>query len=260
MADTKIKDLPTDIVTLADGDKFGVADESAPTVNTFATALEIKTHGNTAPVFAAGTASANTWPKLTAGTILTAPEVGALELDANCLYGTTGAGNRGVIPIHHILRCDAVHTLNDSTVAQPLFEGAGALTLETGVYRYNLLALITAMSSTSGNAQILFGGTGTFAAWLHKLSGLDNSTITTVADDDTAFATTSAFAASSVAAGTGTAMRFSAEGTFECTAAGTFIPQIDLVTGGVTPAVAIGSFIEVWRIGSTAMTSVGQWS
>lgn len=47
MADTKISDLPTDITTLADGDKFPVADASALTTDTYATALEIKTYANT---------------------------------------------------------------------------------------------------------------------------------------------------------------------------------------------------------------------
>ena len=53
MADTKISDLPTDIVTLADGDKFAVADASATSADTFATALEIKTYVG-APVKASG--------------------------------------------------------------------------------------------------------------------------------------------------------------------------------------------------------------
>ena len=42
MADLKISDLPTDIVTLAAGDKFPVADVSALTANTYCTAQEIK--------------------------------------------------------------------------------------------------------------------------------------------------------------------------------------------------------------------------
>jgi len=46
MADLKISDLPTDIVTLEDGDKFPVADASALTANTYATAAEVKTYAN----------------------------------------------------------------------------------------------------------------------------------------------------------------------------------------------------------------------
>jgi len=44
MADTKISNLPTDIVTLSAGDKFPVADDSDLTADTYATALEIKTY------------------------------------------------------------------------------------------------------------------------------------------------------------------------------------------------------------------------
>jgi hypothetical protein len=44
MADTKIINLPTDIVALADGDKFAVADASATAADTYATALEIKNY------------------------------------------------------------------------------------------------------------------------------------------------------------------------------------------------------------------------
>lgn len=44
MADTKISDLPTDIGTLAAEDKFPVADASALTADTYATAAEIKTY------------------------------------------------------------------------------------------------------------------------------------------------------------------------------------------------------------------------
>jgi len=42
MADLKISDLPTDIVALAAGDKFPVADASALTANTYCTAQEVK--------------------------------------------------------------------------------------------------------------------------------------------------------------------------------------------------------------------------
>lgn len=59
MADTKISDLPTDIVALASGDKFPVADASALSADTYATATEVKTFTNnvpTVPTFVAVTA------------------------------------------------------------------------------------------------------------------------------------------------------------------------------------------------------------
>ena len=72
---------------------------------------DVKTLVNTAPVWAAGSASAGTWPKLTAGTLLTTPEAGAIELDADALYATTDAGNRGVVRVEHYIRAASAQTL-----------------------------------------------------------------------------------------------------------------------------------------------------
>lgn len=261
MPDLKISALPTDVVTLADGDKFAIADASALTIDTYATALEIKTHGNTAPVFAAGTASANTHPKLTAGTLLTTPEAGALELDATNLYGCTDAGNRGVIPVVHLIRANVTRTLPNDVNTNAIFNDPanGALTLEAGVYFFEMLMIITAMSATSGNCQVLFGGTATVGGWLWVLSGLDNSTPSSGVADLSVYAATSGSGASFVTAGTGTAARMFWKGTFEVTVAGTFIPQVDLVTAAAA-IVSQGTYFRCERIGPAGLVSVGQWS
>ena len=262
MADTKISALPTDVVTLADGDKFPVADASALTIDTYATALEIKTHGNTAPVFAAGTASAGTHPLLTAGTLLTTPEVGALELTTTNLYGCTDAGNRGYIPVVHLLRCNVARTLPNDLNTNAIFNDPanGTITLETGVYFFEMMTIITAMSATSGNCQFLFGGTAVVDSWLWCLSGLDNSTPSGGVADLSVYATTSGSGASFVTAGTGTAARMFWKGTFKITTGGTFIPQVDQVTAIATASVAIGSYFRCERIGGTSLVSIGQWT
>lgn len=255
----KITDLST-IDALQDTDAVLIADASATTSDLKATAAQIKTHGNTAPVFAAGTASANTWPKFTAGTLLTTPEVGAVELDSNCFYGTTDAGNRGVIPVIHYIRCDSTRTLPNDTALNAIFDSPsnGRLTLETGVYMFDMMAIVTSMSATSGNAlvDILGAGTATTGAWLWRFSGIDNTTPGSSVDDDSQYRTTSASAV--LTAATGTAMRFQAKGTFEVTAGGTLIPSIDQVTAAAA-VVSIGSFFMCYRIGSTSAVSVGQW-
>jgi hypothetical protein len=214
----------------------------------------------TSPTFAAGSASANSWPKLTSGTVLTTAEEGAIEVDDNVGYLTTDAGNRGYLPATQIIRADSTRTLPSDLNANPIFNSPanGRITLETGTYRFEGLIAVTAMSGTSGNAQILFGGTGTFGSWLWKASGIDGAGLGTIAADLTSYHTTNATAASVVTAQTSTNLRVHVEGTFECTVAGTFIPQIDLVTAAAG-IVSIGSFIAVERIGSTSLVSVGQW-
>lgn len=262
MADTKISDLPTDITTLADGDKFPVADVSSLSADTYATALEIKTYVNNAPVFAAGSASAGTWPKLTAGTVMTTAEDGAIEMDAECIYACTDAGNRGLVPIVHMCRLTANYTLTSSTAEQKLFNAStnGRLTLETGAYRFECLASISSLSATSGNGafDILGAGSATLADVLYYSVGVDGNTATAATQTGSTMIQGQS-PASQQTAGTGTTWNFRNTGTFEITAAGTIVPSVTLVTAAAG-VVRAGSYFACWRIGaSAAATLVGQW-
>jgi len=264
MANKKITSL-TDVVTLAAGDLFAINDVSAAGVNTFATATEVKTFIWTAPVFAAGTSSANTWPKFTSGTLLTTAEDGAIEVDTNCIYGCTDAGNRGVIPLKHYIRADATNTLTSTTARQKLFASPtnGTLTLETGVYFFNCLFRLSSMSSTNGNCSVSpkGGGTATTGKCLSHYWGWDNNGTTanrTVAGSFTVTASTLS-SAPVVTANTATVLELSGRGSFEVSGAGTIIPSITLLTAA--PAVlGIGSYFEIYRVGATGVVSVGQWS
>jgi hypothetical protein len=259
MADTKIS-AATAVATPAGTDEFATHQGGASKRTTLA---QIKTFANTAPVFAAGTASAGTHPVFTGGTVLTTPEDGAVEFDGTNFFGTVDAGNRGYIPVRHFIRCSAAQTLTDTTAAQNIFDSPanGTITLETGVYLFEALIALTGMSATSGNAQILFGGTGTFGDWLWSVAGIDAADNQTLVDMDNPFIITNASAASVVSAGTGAALRLILRGSFECSSAGTLIPQIDLVTGGVTPTVAAGSYFLLERMcASGSVNSLGQWS
>lgn len=257
MADTKIS-AATNNATVAGTDEF--ATNKAGASNRTA-ASAVKTYVNTAPVFAAGTASANTWPKLTAGTLLTTPEAGALELDGNCLYGTTDAGNRGIIPIRHLIRCNATRTLPNDTNENAIFDSPtnGRLTLETGTYLFKIMCGITSMSATSGNAllDILGAGTAVCDDWLYNCIGKDGTLISVTAVLGV-MAVIQSTPASMFTAGTGAQMWFTGEGTFTVTTAGTLIPSIDQVTAAAA-VVAIGSFFYCERIGDTGVVSVGQW-
>jgi hypothetical protein len=254
MADTKISAL-TAIAALADGDELPIADASDLSATYAVTVAQLKTHP-----FPAGSASANSWPKLTPGTLLTTPEDGAIEMDGNCLYCTTDGGNRGVIPIRHFIRCNATRTLPNDTNLNAIFNSPanGRITLETGTYLFDMMAIVTAMSATSGSAlvDILGAGTATIGAWLWRFSGIDNSSPGTSLDDDSQYLTGAA--SNVITAGTGTALRFAAKGTFEVTGAGTLIPSIDQVTAAAA-IVSIGSYFMCERIGSDAVVSVGQW-
>lgn len=260
MADTKISDM-TAIDAVADADEIPVADASNLTANIQATALQLKTYVNTAPVFAAGSASANSKPKLTSGTLLTTPEAGAIELDANCLYGTTDAGNRGYIPVRHFIRCNAARTLPNDTNLNAIFNNPtnGRLTLEIGTYLFDMVVAVTAMSATAGNAllNVRGAGTATINDWLYAVIGKDG-TLINVAGVNGTMPVIESTPASMVATATATELWWVAQGSFTVTAAGTLIPSIDLVTAAAA-SVKIGSYFACERIGDANVVSVGQW-
>lgn len=257
MADTKISGATANPGP-AGTDEFATNVGGASRRTTLA---QVKTFVNTAPAFAAGSASAGTWPTLASGTLLTTAEAGALELDANCLYGTTDAGNRGVVAINHFIRADSSRSLPNDTNENAIFNSPtnGRITLETGLYKFEALIAVTGMSATSGNALIdwLGAGTATVGTWLWMYYGKDG-TNATVAALNGAVRITQDSAASIQTAGTSTQMCTFAQGTFEVTSAGTMIPSIDLVTANAA-TLAAGSYFMVQRIGSTTAVSVGQW-
>lgn len=226
------------------------------------TAAQIKTFVNNAPVFAAGSASAGSWPLFTSGTVLTTPEDGAIELDADCFYGCTDAGNRGYIPVRHFIRADVTRSPPNDTNLNAIFNSPanGRLTLETGTYMFEGLIQLTGMSATSGNVliDILGAGTATLATLLWVSYGMDASTLTTPGTCSTGGAVTKTSGASVIAAATGTAMYAWLRGTFEVSGAGTLIPSMKLVTASAT-TLAAGSYLMFERIGSQTVVSVGQW-
>jgi len=100
MADTKVSALAASATPPLAADEIPVNEAGTSKKVTIAQLF-------TAPVFAAQSASAGSAPKLTpSATLMTTAEDGAIEMDDNCLYACTDAGNRGVVPIRHIIRAD----------------------------------------------------------------------------------------------------------------------------------------------------------
>jgi hypothetical protein len=225
------------------------------------TSAQVKTLVNTAPAFAAGSATAGSWPTLASGTLLTTPEDGALEFDADCFYATTDAGNRGVVAVRHIIRADAARSFTSNTSAQALFTSPtnGRITLETGTYIVEGMLIITGMSATTGNIllNLLGAGTATVAAWAWLGIGMDAAAATAAAAGGSGVITSSS-PASIVLTATGTGLMLLVRGSFEVTAAGTMIPSMTMVTASAS-VLNIGSYLTFERIGSTTMVSVGQW-
>lgn len=216
----------------------------------------------TSPVFAAGSASAASWPKMTSGTVMTTAEAGALEFDGNCFYASPAASKRGVLANHHVICLASTNTLSNSGAEQALFDqtGSGALTLQTGTYRFECLVSLSSMSGTSGNMgfNLLGAGTATVGSVLYMIDGSDNA-INAVSANTQFTSNAAAAAGPVVTATTQTALQLNIRGSFRVTGAGTIIPSCTLANAAAA-VVAIGSFFECWQIGSSSMQTVGQWS
>lgn len=208
-------------------------------------------------------ASTTTSPvNVPSGTVETASEAGdVLEFDGNAFYGSSDAGNRGVISLDNVIRLDAAYVLTSSTAEQKLFNAStnGRVTLETGTYFFECVFSISAMSATSGNAafDILGAGGATLGTVLYHVTGVDGNTATAGTQTGSTMIQGQT-PASMVTAGTGTTLNASLRGTFEVTVAGTIVPSVTLVTAAAG-SVAAGSYFRVRRVGSTTLTTVGQW-
>jgi hypothetical protein len=205
--------------------------------------------------------------QLQAGTNTTTAVDGAVEFDGQALFFSPDASDRRIIPTVAITRLHADNTLSDSTSLQKIFNASasGALTLPVGSYIFECVVGIDTMSATSGNAALSIIGAGgaTVTNTIQVVIGIDGAQATAGAASGASWSVTNDAPAANnsvVTATTATAMAVMWKGSFEVTGAGTIIPSVDLITGGVTPAVKIGSYFMCWRMGAATDVTQGNWS
>ena len=208
----------------------------------------------------AGTATAGTAPiKLTAGTNLSAVEVGAFEYDGENLFFSAEASQRGVVAASQfvILTSDYTTPLGTANVLKQAFNATtnGALTLTTGSYIFECLLNLSAMSATAGTLAFGFGGSATgrfrYLAVANKTAATATTAVSTFSNAATATVITT-----STTTTTGYAL---VRGSIVITVAGTIIPSIALSVAAAN-VVATGSYFMLTPIGSSTATTLGSWS
>ena len=185
---------------------------------------------------------------------------GTVEYDGVALYATPTSAQRGVVATEQLIYLQSAYTLTSQTAAQALFNvpANGQVTLTTGTYRFECLYSLSSMSASSGSFGFALGGTATITqTWMAtaRKSTLTDTTVTnpSVTSYNTA-ANTGLTAANTVTTGFARI-----NGALIVTAAGTVIPQVSL---GVASAavVGVGSYFRISPLGTTTVTSVGNWS
>jgi hypothetical protein len=261
MADTKISDL-TAASALTGAEEFPCSDGTATTKA--ATVTQIKTLVNNAPVFAAGTASASTWPKLTSGTLLTTTEAGALEFDGQVPYFTPVVGDRGIWPAMLFRALSADATGSDSATAQGWFptNGAVAVRASTTYFFEGALSIVRTAGATSHTTGIsMDGGTCTFNS-IGYIGHTKEGDAATISDGDL-IAIQVATDTNIKAASTATTENIvvTVRGIAFINAAGTFKPMFKYSAApGGAPTIEKGSFFLMFPIGSTGGVTRGTWS
>lgn len=255
MADTKVNGLTLAAAVTA-AQNIPIDDAGA---DFRITPAQIKTFVNNAPVFAAGSASANTWPKLTSGTKLTTAEAGAWEYDGTAHYLTAAAGARQVVDSPQLITLTTAYTLTSQTAAQKMFNsptnGAVAVQASTA-YLFDCFFSLTAMSATSGSFGFALGGTATLTAqawWAQAVKAALATATALLGSYNTAAATTLA------TANTTTTGHCRIWGKVRVNAAGTLIPQVSL-TQAAAAIVGVDSYFRIWPIGAASVQSVGNWT
>lgn len=191
---------------------------------------------------------------------LGATTAGAFEYDGVALYATPTGAQRGIIATEQFIILQGPYTLVSQTAAQAMFNAPtnGQVTLTTGTYRFECFYSLSAMSASSGSFGFALGGTATIAQYWAANARKSVLTDTTTTNPAVYTYNTAANTALT-AANTATTGFASVNGIISVTATGTVIPQVSL---GVAAAAVVGaeSYFRIAPLGTTLVTSVGNWS
>jgi hypothetical protein len=260
VADTKISDL-TAASALAGTEEFPCSDGTATTKA--ATATQIKTWATTAPVFAAGTASANTAPKLTSGTLNSTPEAGAIEFLTGIPYLSPIASSRAVLQCSHLVSVASDVTGANSASVQSIFAAANdRLTVAASTtYLFDLMIQVTAGATTTTMALAFDAGTCTFTAIRYIAMGAVNVADNATGTAQSTICVNTAAATVCTATGTGAGKWLWAHGMMRINGAGTLVPQFKYSADPTgTVLIKAGSYMTLTPVGSNTVVSVGDWS
>lgn len=201
----------------------------------------------------------------TAGGLTSIAGSGTIEYDGTVFYTSPTSSQRGVLPSMPFVCLQSDYVALNSAAAQKVFDtpSSGSITLPSSTtYMFEALYFISrSAGTTSHTTAVLFGGTATL------------NSITYLAEASTS--TTNVLGAVNRIIGTGVgavvvtgAVSTSTEiitikltGTLRTNASGTIIPQFQFsaIPGGA-PTVLRNSYFRLTPMGTSSVTSVGNWA
>jgi hypothetical protein len=192
------------------------------------------------------------------GTNLTTAAAGRMEYDGTVFYSSPQASNRGVTTSEYFVVLTSSNALTNGTSAQPAFDGGGGpangrITLPTGTYFFEEYWDVGSLSASAHTISTSWGGTATIGTI--KFNGTASDSAATIVSGQAA---TAVQVGAAGVTGTQT-LRALWSGVFTVTVAGTIIPQITQGTNAAAANMLIGSYLRIHPVGTSTVTTVGNW-
>jgi hypothetical protein len=204
---------------------------------------------------------------LTAGTNITVPTGGAFEYDGIVFYTTPQTTEqRGVAPSVHFLALAADWTGNDSSAAQKVFNqgtgGAGAITLsDSTTYEFEGVYYITrSLGTNSHTTATVFAVSSALTSITYYVDATTSTgaALTPVSRIYSTAPTATVCTAASISATEN--LVISVKGILRTNASTTVTPQIQFSSApGGAPTFVKNSYIKFTPLGTSAVTTVGNW-
>jgi hypothetical protein len=248
------------------GNVLGGANVNATSLTGTTVSVSGTVTGNSVAAFVRPTVGTASQPPIgfTAGTNLSVPVGGSMEYDGAVGY-LTPSSNRGVLGAQHFITLTSDYTASDVATAQQVFNSTanGAIALSTTkTYLFDAVYYITrAAGATSRTLSVLFNSSNalTGISYIAETTSTASNILGTVSRIRGTAATATVVTAASTA--TNENITVVLRGIIRTNLATTFTPQIQFsaIAGGA-PSVLAGSYFRLVSLGTSSVTSVGNWS
>lgn len=204
----------------------------------------------------------------TAGTSTSVPAAGAVEYNGTVFLSTPAPAQRGLLPTEYLVALSSNYTANDSAAAQKVFnvpaDGAIAVLAETTYLIEGQYALAPAINFNAESVQTLFalgsGATLTSIAYAADTTAGLAAAVVTVKRVQVA-AATAVTVTDAAPGGAATNFVIQIRGIIRTNTAGTITPQFQFTgTPGSAPVVQANSFFRLIPVGTSSVTTIGNWT
>jgi len=201
----------------------------------------------------------------TAGGLTSTVGAGTVEYDGTVFYSAPIASQRGILPSTPFVCLSSDYTAANSAAAQRVFNtpASGSITLPSATtYMFEGLYFISrSAGTTSHTTAINFGGTATLTSITYLAEASTTTTNTLGAVNRIIGTSIGSVVVTGAVSTTTEFITIKITGALRTNVGGTFIPQFQFSAApGGAPTVLRNSYFRLTPMGTSSVTSVGNWS